>query len=928
MQGPADHPFVGREAELARSRALLDTIGPAGRALLIEGDAGIGKTTLAEAVARLAAGRGFGMLRAGGTQTETASGFAGLHELLYPVLDRRDTLPARQRRALDVALSLTGGQTPSPLLIGLAALGLVEEYAADQPLLILVEDAQWLDPSTARVIAFLARRLSQAPVLLLITLRTEAAESSAASVIRALPIDRITLGPLSEAEADQLLRAQPQPPGRDRPLLLREAAGNPLAVVELARALRAEGSRPAGTRWLPVTKRLEQAFLTGVTRLPEPSRRMLLLLAAAPGQSPQQLMAAAAGAGLGPDDLEPVERSGLVSVTADRIVARHPLVMSAVYGAASFAERTAAHRLLAAAANDPDRAAWHRAAAGTGPDEDVAQALEATATRARARNALTEAVAALHRAADLSGSAGERTRRLAAGAEIARQAGDIADCTALLRAATGLATDPDVLAAVALTDVALSRSAMLPGPSVEDLLALAQRLGGPDGTANPVPRLRVLATAATANLAYGLAPALSDRLRAAIDATAGADGGILALVGRTLAAPDAFAGAALAQLPAILQTIRDSYVADDAGRWPTRPQIIIGVGLMASMTHDTAATADCWNLGVEFFQRTGTAGDESWALLERGSIRITAGHLADGLADVELAGRMATDLDIRLIAADADITAARAYAWRGDNDRARASLDAAHRLMGTQDRPSLRARFHWSAGLVALNEHRYDDAWTHLSAAQAHPVTALWSVGDLTEAAVRTGRGDQLTRTLTRAGARAAALGSSHLDALVRRSAALTDTDLTAEKHFEAALLADPGPLERARTQLGYGEWLRRQRRIVDARDQLSAALRAFDAGGATVWAERAAAELRAAGAAPARPAPSPGATAATVLTPQELMIAELAAAGLTNREIADRVMVSHRTIGSHLYNIFPKLGVSNRTQLRGALGPPGASRS
>jgi DNA-binding CsgD family transcriptional regulator len=940
---PRSGTIIGRRRELDRCRELLAEVGPSGHAVLIEGDAGIGKSTLVDAVARIAADQGFHELSCNGVQTETTSGFAGLHELLHPVLDRLTALPSRQRQAIEIALGYADGPPPSRLMIGLATLGLLEEYAAEQPTLVTVEDAQWLDISTAQTIAFVARRLTNAPILLAVTMRTDATERTletpehtSADIIQALALETLRLGPLTDEESERLLSdQQPAADDRIRRLILAEALGNPLALIELPRALAghpAAGS-PAGGGWLPTTRRLEQAFLAGVSRLPERSRRMLLLIAAAPESSLGQLMTTAAGAGLSLEDLAPIERHRLATVTHDRVVLRHPLVGSAVYGAASFAERTAAHRLLAGSATDPDRAAWHAAAAITDHDDGVAAALEATASRARARGATAEAVAALRRAAAVSSAEIERTRRLAAAAEVARQAGELADSALLVREAWGRATDPDVLAHLVLTQVALTNTALLPGHSTAELLDLTAQLAGPDGADNRIQRLRILATAATAQCLNGMARDTRDRLLHAIDTAAGPDGEILALLGRTLLAPAEHAATARVQLPGLLRFVLDTYLAGDAERWPSRPQIIIGIGLMAEAVHDLPAALDCWNAGIDYFHRAGVPGDESWALHERARTRVGLGHLQDGLTDAETAEQVGTDLGLRMIAADAALTAARAYAWRGDSSRAVAAIDRSEKIAGADDISVLKARASWSAGLVALNDHRYEDAWLALSAAQAHPTTGRWSLGDLTEAAVRTGRVELVLPMLTQASGQAAAFASPHLDNLLQRSRAQAGPD--PEEHFTAALATaetNPSVLELARTQLAYGEWLRRHRRIIDAREHLGAALRTFDSAGALPWAERTATELRAAGSTPVRPpaAPSTGrwATpdAASVLTAQELQIALLAASGMTNREIADRIYVSHRTVSTHLYKIFPKLGISNRTQLQTALRPVDAS--
>ncbi|MET0424330.1 MAG: AAA family ATPase [Actinoplanes sp.] len=912
---PAQTPSpIGREPELSRFRELLDAVGPGGQAVIVEGEAGIGKSTLVDAVARMAAVRGFGELRCTGVHSETTSGFAGLHELFHPVLDRLTTLPDRQRQALEVALGQADGPAPSRLTTGLAALGLLEECSSEQPLVVVVEDAQWLDASTAQTLAFAARRLSQARVLLIVTMREGAEEFPTVPVLR--------LGPLADADAELLLRDQePSLDASSRTLILAEAVGNPLALTELPAALAADlrpaaDRRPADDRWLPMTRRLEQAFLAGAAELPERSRRMLLLIAAAPESSLRQLMAAATEAGLALTDLAPIEQARLAAVVGDRIVLRHPLVRSAVYGAASFADRTAAHRTLAATTTDADRAAWHAAAATPDFDDEVAAALEDSAIRARDRSAQAEAVAALRRAAGLSSAVTERARRLSAAAEIARQSGEVADSALLVREAWPLAEDPDVLAQLALTEVALAASASVLGRSTGELLDLVARLAGPDGTANRMQRLRILATAATAQAIHVLPEDLRERLDRATEAADGGAGSLHALIGHVLLYPARYAARARQEMPGLVGRVRE-YIAAGSERSPSRPQIIIGVGLMTEAMHDFGAALDCWNLGVDYFRRAGAPGDESWSLRQRALVRLGLGQLRDGLSDAEMAWRLGADLGLRVTAADAAIIAARAYAWQGDNVRARAAVERAEGV-GVN---FIRARTGWSNGLIALNEHRYEDAWVSLSAAQAAATTGLWSLADLTEAAMRTDRGSQVLPLLEKAAEQTEAFGSPYLNNLVHRGLAQVEPGAGAEEHFAAALagsVAEAGTLEVARTRLAYGEWLRRRRRIVDAREQLSAALRVFEGVRAYPWMERTTTELRAAGVAPV--APRSSGAALNQLTAQELRIVELAAEGLTNKEITDQLYLSHRTIATHLYKVFPKLGISNRAQLRGAL--------
>ncbi|MEV4352750.1 hypothetical protein AB0J83_50525, partial [Actinoplanes sp. NPDC049596] len=339
------------------------------------------------------------------------------------------------------------------------------------------------------------------------------------------------------------------------------------------------------------------------------------------------------------------------------------------------------------------------------------------------------------------------------------------------------------------------------------------RLAGPSGRDNQMQRLRVLATAATAQAIQGLPAELRDRLRQAIDDAATGQDGPHALVGRVLLQPAEHAAQARSALPGLHRSVRDYMAAGP----PSRSQLIIGVGLMAQAVHDLPAALRWWDLGVDHFHRAGAIGDEAWMLRERAVIRVGLGRLTEGLADAEMALRLSQDLGLRVTTADSAFAAARAYAWRGDNARARDALRQGEQVL--PDATFLRARASWSAGLIALNEHRYSDAWDLLSGTQAIATTGLWSLGDLTEAAVHLGHESAVEPLLTRAAEQAAAFASPYLDNLLLRARAQIAPGPEAEAHYEAALaLPAPaaGALESARTRLAYGEWLRRRRRIVD----------------------------------------------------------------------------------------------------------------
>ena len=907
----AGAPLIGRDQELSRLHDLVAGVaGGHGAALVIEGAAGMGKTAVLTAAAGTARAAGFRELRCTGLQGGTSAGFAGLHELLHPGLDRVDALPARQRSALLTAFGQAEGPPADRLVLGLAALGLIEEMAAEQPVFLQAEDVHWLDRSSAEIVSFLARRLSNAPILMVATVRTEGRE------VDRLPssLPRMSLGPLTAEESERVLDGVAVGLGaRSRHRVLEEAGGNPLALRELATALQAHGlSRAAALPSpLPTTRRLEEAFLAEAAELPSDARRFLLV-AVAGEVSVEELFAAGRELGLAPEVLDPVERTGLLTLTGGELRFRHPLVRSAVYGAASSSDRARAHQALAAASRDPGRAAWHRAAATYGRDESVATELEATAAVAHRQGAHAEAAVALRRAAALSPELEARTRRLAEAAEMARQAGMTAEAVELLHEGVPLATRPEVLHRLALTEWMLSFSAGLESRSAQELIALAVQLAGPTGTGRVEERVEVLVAAAAKAWVLNLGEDVRREVVAALQAVDADGWHPLREVGLALLDPVQRLPRVRSQLPGIGPAVMTSH-----------PEIMGALAYTAEAVQDLVAAAACWETAADFFHRSGQPGDECPMLRGRGELRITTGRLADGLSDVQLSLRMAEDLELPGVGGAAATGVARAHAWRGETREARAALQRSRDLTGAAPLALVAASASWAAGLLALVEERYGDAVAELSATWAHPPLALWAVGDLVEAAVGAGDTGAVSEPLRQAEAAAEGFASDHLWTLVHRCRALLADGPEVGEHFErsvAAGLRSGVPLELARSRLAYGEWLRRERRIVPSREQLAEALQSLDAAGARPWADRAAGELRAAGAVPARAGSASGAQGSRSLTAQEAQIAQLAAAGMTNKEIADQIYLSHRTVAAHLYKVFPKLGITHRAQLRQAL--------
>lgn len=907
--------LTGRRAELLILRRLVDDVGRGGWAVLVTGEAGIGKTALAESAAEHARAVGFTVLRCAGVERERAVGFSGLHQLLHPLLDQLPLLPRRQRAALERVFGLDDTDREGPaadqLLMSTAALALLEEASDDHPLFLLVEDAQWLDRSSADIIGFLALRLNQAQVVLLVTLRTG---DIALQDWSGLPMEHLPLAPLTRTESEHLLDQLPEPvhgPARSR--IVDEAYGNPLALTELSSVLH-DGALLDDTDLLPrlpLSQRLEDAFMQQVRRLPEATRHFLLVAAAGEDAPFGEVVAAAQALGLSTTDLAPAETVGLVRVLAHHLRFRHPLARSAVYSAAPISARLEAHRALAGT-SDAGRSAWHRAAAALDGDESVAAALAAVADDARQRGAQAEASVAYERAAALSIDPLERLRRLVEAAETARLAG-LPSATVLAAMAQSLLADPSVEPALAVraavTRWRLSASQGEWVSRIEDLVRLAEHLGSSGWSDHAAERTRALAAAAVGVFVVEPPGDLRERVREAL-LELGSDED-----------RDAEQQVALLLVDPL----------SHAGRWRGRLGQLRGAVLApnrlasaAEAIHDIPTAAALWTNATELTRQSREASEECLTLHGQALIRVVTGDLTGALASAGLAQQIASDTGLFIIHAAALVAAAHAQTWLGDLDRASVALQQAQTLAGSAPVGRTAAELHWVSGLLALAEHRNWDAWVRLRQAGQHSVIAAWAVADLSEAAVRTGKVAEITDVVEQLERDNDVFGSPHLEMLLRRSRALLSEGSAAEEAFREAIAVGTGsgaPLELARTKLLYGGWLRRQRRGAAGVEALTEAMHAFDAAGARLWGERAAAELRAAGASPTERHLDSTRDVAGVLTAQELQIAHLAADGLTNREIADQVYLSHRTVGSHLYRIFPKLGLTSRAQLRDALG-------
>ncbi|MFI7431197.1 AAA family ATPase [Micromonospora sp. NPDC049836] len=888
--------LYGRDAELAAVGALLDTVRSGGSgALVLRGEPGIGKTALLEH----ADTAGLRVLRGAGVESEAELPFAGLHLLLHPVLDRLDAVPAVQAEALRGALGLAVAGGADRFLVGLAVLSLLSELADTGPVLAVVDDAQWLDRASADALLFAARRLGAEPVGVLFAARPDG--------FPAPGVPELPLRGLDPSAAAALLaeRAADLDAGA-RFRVLAEAVGNPLALIELPAT-----AGPAGGA-LP--DRLREAFHTRVRTLPDAVRTVLEVLAADDTGDLGVLLPAAGKLGAGSAELDAAVRAGLVTAH-DTVSFRHPLVRAAVWHGTPPGRRLAVHDALAAALDRPgdaDRRAWHLASATTGADEGVAAELERTAAWAGERSGHAAAAAAYERAAQLSAEPGAQLRRLTLAAEAAAEAGDLDRSDALAARAERPGTADPVLAArlTAVRAAADFWRGALPSAHARLLRGAAQVAAADRHLALSllVEALHVGWYAGERELSESVArlrsvllpdDPLTPLARLLIHAVTPVVGGVDGDDAVDWAAPGAMIGAARA-----------------AESEPGAAILVAGLGLILGQE---AVTVELAEEQVELARRQGRVGWLPQALFYLACGWQFAGRQAEAAAAAEEALAIARDTDQRQWIDRLGEPLAYLAAIAGDEDGCRRITDEALAGVAGGD-PAWQVPWVYAAlGLLDLGHGRAESALTWLAplaeGRSRFHVSATRSTPDLVEAAVRAGRPDAAAEAFAQYRRWAAHARQPWIDAVVLRCQALLDPDETAGESYAAALAAYRRlnrPFDEARTALLYGEWLRRGRRRSEARPYLAAARDTFDKLGAAPWAARARTELGAAGT----PAPRPAGGPAARLTPQELRIVSLAAAGLSNKDIATRLFLSARTVGYHLYKAYPKLGVVSRAEL------------
>jgi DNA-binding CsgD family transcriptional regulator/tetratricopeptide (TPR) repeat protein len=907
--------LIGRDRELETLGSFLGEAVGDGATLLLTGEPGVGKTALLAAAAEMAETDGFRVIRGGGVEYETDISFAGLHQLVDLLSDDLRRLPRSSRASIEVALGIGSGPAPDRLAVLSGSLALFRQAASATPLLIVIDDLHWLDRASGAVVGFVGRRLRGSRIGLLGAIRP-----GVGGFFERAGLSELHVGPLVEADAMELLARQfVQLPTRVRRDVVDQAQGNPLALLEFAAF--AGGSLGTRERRTSVTQRMSREVRTlyaaRLERLPEPTRR-LLLLAVLDGSGGLGVLAAAGGSD-GLDDLGPAERDRLIVIDerSGEMSFRHPMIKSVVVERSTHDQRRAAHlRLAELFANQPERRGHHLAEAAFAPDEEIAAAVEDGAHRTLRRGDVVGAISRLLRAADLSPRPTDRGRRLADAAFVGvTSAGQLESALELLRDAQR--RDPrlgETLHAAAATAYLLLNSEGNAETTHRLLtVAIESALGEPDhardGLSEALYTL-VLVCHYAGRTEYWVT--LHDAI-SRLGATAPAD---VRLLTETFADPLTASDGALAELDDQIEQLRN--IDDDA--------LIIRTAIAGFYVDRLAGCREALGRVLRSGQEGGAVGTAMMAMMVLAFDELNAGRWGEAHQLAAEATPMCEERGYRLYEWSGRYAMALVAGNRGDREACR---DICEAMIGWGAPRQLGRLADWAnhaLARAALSTGDFEECYAHASAISApgslasHNPQALWAALELIDAAVHTGRNDE-------ARAHADAITRANLGRLSPRFALITAaagamvaSDDEASD-LVAGALALPGiekewPFELAWLRLAHGERLRRLRRTRDARSQLAAARDGFERLGAGTWSRRAATELGATGATRHHDAD----VGAASLTPQEREIALLAATGLTNGEIAARLYMSPRTVSSHLYRIFPKLGIKSRAALRDAL--------
>jgi len=899
--------LLGRAREREALDRLLDGVVEErrGGVLVVHGEPGVGKTALLEYT--VAAARRFRIARTSGVEAEMELPFAAVQQLCSPFFELRERLPDPQQHGLDVAFGLSTGPAPNPFLVGLGILGLLAEAAEEQPLVCLVDDAQWLDSASARTLAFVARRLLAEKIALVFATR------DLGEALAGLP--DLQVGPLSRRDARALLELvlPARLDERVEERIVAETRGNPLALLELPRGL--SPTQLAGGFGLPTTAPLsagiEDRYTRRLAKLPSDARRLLLVAAADPVGDPSLVWRAAEPLGIPESAAHTVESEHLLALSP-RVVFRHPLVRSAVYGSADLTERREVHRALADVTDpevDPDRRAWHRAQAASTPDEDVAAELERSAGRAQARGGLAAVAAFLERAAALTPGSAQRAQRRLAAAGAKRDAGDLEGALELLVDIDAGASDELTPARVELLRGQIALEQRRGGEAGRLLLSAARRLERLDPELARETYLEALAGAMSSDVeVVGGAPAVAAAARAAPPGSVPPRAVDVLLDAFAIRLTDGYPAAAPTLARALELLLATEVPDEDVSRWLSVSSTRNG-DIVAHEMWDDEASHRLAARQVQVARDAGALVHLQFALSFLARSHMLAGDLSAAALTIGEARSIAEATGNPPLVNAPMILAA----WRGDESHALELIEAT-----SEEAASRRWTSNSYARSVLYNGlGRHEEARDAArDAFQPDPIGyGVYLVPELAEAASRTADRVLLESALEWLSERTRVLRSgwaSGIEARVR--ALLSDGEVADSLYLQSIdyLTGTRVRVELARTHLVYGEWLRRERRRRDAREHLRTALEAFTGMGMEAFARRAERELLATG----ERARKRTVDTLDQLTPQESQIARLAADGHTNREIAAQLFISASTVEYHLRKVFRKVGVKSRTQL------------
>jgi DNA-binding CsgD family transcriptional regulator len=877
---------------------------------VIRGEPGVGKTALLDYLLEHAGG--CRIVRASGVESEMELAFAGLHQLCAPLMDGLAALPAPQRDALATAFGLQVNEPPDRFLVALAVLNLLSHAAEEQPLICLVDDAQWLDRASTQALGFVARRLAAESVVMLFGLREPADHPD----LTGLP--ELSVGPLSARDARALLDSVF--PGRAdesvRERIVAEARGNPLALRELPQAWTPAAF--AGGFGLPdaasVSSRIEESFRRRMSPLPDDSKRLMLVAAAEPVGDAAVVRAAAERLAIPDDSARPAAAAGLLDA-AQQLAFRHPLVRSVVYRDAIPEDRRRVHAALAEetdAARDADRRAWHLAAASAGPDEEVATELERSAGRAKARGGAAAAAAFLQRAVALTGDATRRSQRALAAAQASIQVGEFEEALNLLHIAESGEAGEFERALIDLMRAQIAFASSRGNDATPLLLAAARRLETLDGKLARETYVDAFSAAlfgARLNQGVGLVEVATAARRA--PRPTGDEAAADLLLTALIALTDGYEGAIDACRDALERLTGNASSREERMRWTWQ-----GCVIALEVWNDDAA-GSLSEASVVTARETGTLSELALALSAHSPVLVFGGDLSAAAMAVAETQSVEAATGIRSAPYGALILAA----WAGRSRTARDLIDKTMREASSRGEGIGVAVCEYARAVLCNGLGQYDEALAAAREASAYQeaVVENWGLSELFEPAARTGQADLWTKALDRLALKASAAGTPWALGILARSRALLAQDDVAQDLFREAidhLSRTRVRAELARTKLLYGESLRRLNRRVDARAVLNEAYDMFTAMEMEAFAERARRELLATG----EHVRKRSVETREQFTPQEEQIARLAGEGHSNPEISGRLFLSPRTVEWHLHKIFGKLGVTSRKELHEAL--------